>query len=106
MVTVDVPPAHLITVVTAAFAVMSFAPTTSIVPVTGAQAEASATLHTSPAPAATLVNIPVALVIPLSVRSKDRRVGKEGMVTVAVPQAKIIGVVNDAFDVMAFVPRT
>ncbi len=67
MVTVAVPPAHPIGVVTTALAVIGVASATSIVPVTGAHPEASVTLQASPVPAATFVKTPVALVTPLSI---------------------------------------
>src|ERR1700722_17403903 len=101
MVTVAVPPLHVIGVVTAAVAVIAVGCATSMVPVTGPQLAASVTLHGCAAPAATVAKMPVALVIPFKVLDNGAVPPVAVMVAVAVPPLHVIGVVTAAVAVIA-----
>ena len=85
MVTVAVPPLHVIAVVTAADPLIATGSVTSIAPVAGVQLLASVMLQIYPVPAGMPVKTPVVFVTPLNVYDSGSVPPPPVNLTVAVP---------------------
>ena len=99
MVTVPVPPLHVIAEVTAVLAVKTGGSEIFIVPVTGPHKFASVTLHAILFPAVIPVNVPVELVKPLKVYDNGAVPPAAVMVTFPVPPLHVIAEVTAALAV-------
>ena len=91
IVTVAVPPKHVIADVTDADAVIAAGCGMSMAPVTGLQLLASVMLHIYPVPAVTPLNIPVVFVTPLKVYDNGAVPPPPVSVTIPVPPKHFTG---------------